>query len=141
MIKKIGVLCLLPSFVFATNPCDYDSQTVSTYQGTIESLNVEKREIFPYYQETKKCKVLVQGKVQGKWYYTSQDYIFTPDMSENEACKNAINKAKDDLLKKYVPEFIESKQNLNCQVLTNPRIECTIAVSYTHLTLPTKRIV
>ena len=118
MIKKIGVLCLLPSFVFATNPCDYDSQTVSTYQGTIESLNVEKREIFPYYQETKKCKVLVQGKVQGKWYYTSQDYIFTPDMSENEACKNAINKAKDDLLKKYVPEFIESKQNLNCQVLT-----------------------
>ena len=78
MIKKIGVLCLLPSFVFATNPCDYDSQTVSTYQGTIESLNVEKREIFPYYQETKKCKVLVQGKVQGKWYYTSQDYIFTP---------------------------------------------------------------
>ena len=106
--------------------CDYDSQTVSTYQGTIESLNVEKREIFPYYQETKKCKVLVQGKVQGKWYYTSQDYIFTPDMSENEACKNAINKAKDDLLKKYVPEFIESKENLNCQVLTNPRIECTI---------------
>ena len=81
MIKKISVLCLLPSFVFATNPCDYDSQTVSTYQGTIESLNVEKREIFPYYQETKKCKVLVQGKVQGKWYYTSQDYIFTPDMS------------------------------------------------------------
>ena len=47
-------------------------------------------------------------------------------MSENEACKNAINKAKDELLKKYVPEFIESKQNLNCQVLTNPRIECTI---------------
>ena len=33
---------------------------------------------------------------------------------------------KDVLLKKYVPEIIETKQNLNCQVLTNPRIECTI---------------
>ena len=47
-------------------------------------------------------------------------------MSENEACDNAVNKAKDVLLKKYVPEIIETKQNLNCQVLTNPRIECTI---------------
>ena len=126
MIKKISVLCLLPSFVFATNPCDYDSQTVSTYQGTIESIKIEERAVFPYYEQTKKCVVLVQGKVQGKWHYTSQDYIFTSDMSENEACDNAVNKAKDVLLKKYVPEIIETKQNLNCQVLTNPRIECTI---------------
>ena len=126
MIKKIGVLCLLPSFVFATNPCEYDNQTTSTMQGTVESVIVKDKTVTEYFRETKKCKVLIKAKILGKWYMTSQDYIFTPDMSENEACKNAINKAKDDLLKKYVPEFIESKQNLNCQVLTNPRIECTI---------------
>ena len=126
MIKKIGVLCLLPSFVFATNPCEYDNQTTSTMQGTVDSVIVKDKTVTEYFRETKKCKVLIKAKILGKWYMTSQDYIFTPDMSENEACKNAINKAKDDLLKKYVPEFIESKQNLNCQVLTNPRIECRI---------------
>ena len=59
---------------------------------------------------------------------TSQDYIFTPDMSENEACENAVNRAKERLLQKFVPETLESTKNLNCQVrdLTKQRIECRI---------------
>ena len=102
MIKKISVLCLLPSFVFATNPCEYDNQTTSTIQGTIESLEVKDKTVTEYFRETKKCKVIIKAKVQGKWYITSEDYIFTPDMSENEACQNAVNRAKERLLQELM---------------------------------------
>ena len=53
MIKKISVLCLLPSFVFATNPCEYDNQTTSTMQGTVESLIVKDKTLTEYFRQTK----------------------------------------------------------------------------------------
>ena len=115
MIKKLSILCLLPTMVYAQDyvayhPCDFKNQTISTYQGTIESLKIEKKEVFPYYGETKKCKVLIQGKIQGIWYFTSEDYIFNSDMSENEACDRAIDNAKDKLTAEYIPESIETKK-------------------------------
>tara|TARA_B100001113_G_C20522349_1_gene367954 strand:- start:5 stop:424 length:420 start_codon:yes stop_codon:yes gene_type:complete len=109
----------------AYHPCDFKNQTISTYQGTIESLKIEKKEVFPYYGETKKCKVLIQGKIQGIWYYTSEDYIFNSDMSENEACDKAIDNAKNKLTAEYIPESIETKKNLDC-TLTKPKVECSI---------------
>ena len=125
MIKKLSILCLLPTMVYAQDyvayhPCDFKNQTISTYQGTIESLKIEKKEVFPYYGETKKCKVLIQGKIQGIWYFTSEDYIFNSDMSENEACDRAIDNAKDKLTAEYIPESIETKKNLDC-TLTKPK--------------------
>tara|TARA_Y100001935_G_C17143330_1_gene426720 strand:+ start:354 stop:812 length:459 start_codon:yes stop_codon:yes gene_type:complete len=130
MIKKLSILCLLPTMVYtqdyvAYHPCDFKNQTISTYQGTIESLKIEKKEVFPYYGETKKCKVLIQGKIQGIWYYTSEDYIFNSDMSENEACDKAIDNAKNKLTAEYIPESIETKKNLDC-TLTKPKVECSI---------------
>ena len=59
MIKKISVLCLLPTFVFKTNPCEYDNQTTSTMQGTVESVIVKDKTVTEYFRETKKCKVLI----------------------------------------------------------------------------------
>ena len=99
MIKKISVVCLLPTFVFATNPCEYDNQTTSTMQGTVESVIVKDKTVTEYFRETKKCKVLIKAKILGKWYMTSQDYIFTPDMSENEACQNAVNRKGEIITK------------------------------------------
>ena len=130
MIKKLSILCLLPTMVYtqdyvAYHPCDFKNQTISTYQGTIESLKIEKKEVFPYYGETKKCKVLIQGKIQGIWYFTSEDYIFNSDMSENEACDKAIDNAKNKLTAEYIPESIETKKNLDC-TLTKPKVECSI---------------
>tara|TARA_B100000214_G_scaffold19019_1_gene12743 strand:+ start:384 stop:842 length:459 start_codon:yes stop_codon:yes gene_type:complete len=130
MIKKLSILCLLPTMVYtqdyvAYHPCDFKNQTISTYQGTIESLKIEKKEVFPYYGETKKCKVLIQGKIQGIWYFTSEDYIFNSDMSENEACDRAIDNAKNKLTAEYIPESIETKKNLDC-TLTKPKVECSI---------------
>ena len=115
MIKKICILCLVPAISFAN--CDYENQTVSTVQGTIQSLEVTDRTVTEYFQETKKCKVLIKAKVEGKWYYTSSDYIFTPDMSENEACQNAVNRAKERLLSELVPEKLESTKNLNLSLI------------------------
>ena len=108
--------------------CEYDNQTTSTMQGTVDSVIVKDKTVTEYFRETKKCKVIIKAKVQGKWYITSEDYIFTPDMSENEACQNAVNRAKERLLQEFVPETLESTKNLNCQVrdLTKQRIECRI---------------
>ena len=77
-------MCLLPTFV-ATNPCEYDNQTTSTMQGTVDVI-VKDKTVTEYFRN-KKCKVLIKGVILGKWYMTSEDYIFTPDMSEKELSK------------------------------------------------------
>ena len=82
MIKKISVLCLLPTFVFATNPCEYDNQTTSTMQGTVESVIVKDKTVTEYFRETKKCKVLIKAKILGKWYMTSHCLLYTSDAAD-----------------------------------------------------------
>ena len=109
---------------FATNPCEYDNQTTSTMQGTVESVIVKDKTVTEYFRETKKCKVLIKAKILGKWYMTHKIIYLHQICTENEACQNAVNRAKERLLQKFVPETLESTKNLNCQVrdLTNKEL-------------------
>ena len=44
--------------------CDYSSNVMTTYKGQIDKYVVESRQVFPYYEDTKKCVVTIQAKVQ-----------------------------------------------------------------------------
>ena len=113
--------------------CDYSSNVMTTYKGQIDKYVVESRQVFPYYEDTKKCVVTIQAKVQKKWYAETADYIYTPDMSQNEACSNAITKAKENILNMLVPEMLEGKKQLSCD-LTIQKNSCTM--QYMNVVMP-----
>ena len=43
--------------------CEYDNQTTSTMQGTVESVIVKDKTVTEYFRETKKCKVIIKAKI------------------------------------------------------------------------------
>ena len=78
-------------------------------------LNYDKK-TYPHIEDTRKCVVNLDVEIENKWHPTSGSYIFGPDVSENEACKNAEMVAKENILRTTVPEKLNKKMEQNCKV-------------------------
>jgi hypothetical protein len=52
--------------------------------------------------------------INGQTYSTEGDYIFGPDMTENDACDNATVNAKKSIISEVSPEVLTAKTNMNC---------------------------
>ena len=46
------------------------------------------------------------------------DYVFGPDVTENFACKNAENRAKETIIRKVSPEILSAKTDMSCKTKT-----------------------
>ena len=107
----------------AKTPCDYDHKIDSEFTKTIESTKNVKRKVFPYVEDARKCVMTMEVKIDSKWYDTDGMFTFSPDMSENEACKNAEQRAKEKIIRKISPEVLTSKTDMVCKqetkVVTN----------------------
>ena len=109
--------------------CDYESNDEIIFQGSIESVKIEKQTVFPYVQDTRKCRIRLSARIDKKWYPSSGEYVFGPDMSETEACSNAENRAKLNVMREVIPETLQSQRKLNCNTkdLTRSKSSCMIA--------------
>ena len=109
--------------------CEYKSDDEIIFQGSIESVKIEKQTVFPYVQDTRKCRIRISARIDKQWYPSSGEYVFGPDMSETEACSNAENRAKLNVMREVIPETLKSKRELNCSKkdLTKSKSSCTIA--------------
>ena len=67
----------------------------------------------------------IESRVKGEWYSSKGKYIFGSDVSEDEACSHAENRAKSKVIKEHIPETIRSKRNLSCD-LTEVRNSCKV---------------
>ncbi len=56
--------------------------------------------------------------IDGKTYPTMGDFVFGPDISENSACKNAENRAKEMIIRKVSPEVLTANTDMKCTVKT-----------------------
>ena len=57
--------------------------------------------------------------IDGKTYPTMGDFVFEfPDISENSACKNAENRAKEMIIRKVSPEVLSANTDMKCTVKT-----------------------
>ena len=67
--------------------------------------------------------------IDGTTYPTEGSYIFGPDMTENDACEQAIIKAKKQVISEVSPEVLTAKTEMNCTtknpivVEANPTVE------------------
>ena len=126
-MKKLLITMVIlgyPIYSIANTPCDYDYKINSEYTKTIQSTKNFKRKVFPYIEDARKCVVSMEIKMDNKWYDTNGMFTFGPDMSENEACKNAEKRAKEKIIRKVSPEKLTAQTDMVCkqektEVVTN----------------------
>ena len=120
-VKSISAILLLSTCANpapAESPCDYDSSVNTQYTKTIEKTSDFKKRVFPYVDDTRKCVINMNVTIDGKTYPTMGDFVFGPDISENSACKNAENRAKEMIIRKVSPEVLSANTDMKCTVKT-----------------------
>ena len=122
-------LCtLLTTSALATEaPCDYSSKSKVIYEGKLESVRLIKKSIQtnPQIKDVRKCVMSIEARVKGKWYPSKGEYMFGPDMSQEDACGLAENRAKVKVMREVIPETLTGEKNLKCN-LTNVKNSCSI---------------
>ena len=125
-VKSISAILLLSTCANpapAESPCDYDSSVNTKYTKTIEKTSDFKKRVFPYVDDTRKCVINMNVTIDGKTYPTMGDFVFGPDISENSACKNAENRAKEMIIRKVSPEVLSANTDMKCTVKTEEIIK------------------
>ena len=120
-VKSLSAFLLLSTcsnLAPAESPCDYDSSVNTQYTKTIEKTSDFKKRVFPYVDDTRKCVINMNVTIDGKTYPTMGDFVFGPDISENSACKNAENRAKEMIIRKVSPEVLSANTDMKCTVKT-----------------------
>ena len=120
-VKSISAILLLSTCANpapAESPCDYDSSVNTQYTKTIEKTSDFEKRVFPYVEDTRKCVINMNVTIDGKTYPTMGDFVFGPDISENSACKNAENRAKEMIVRKVSPEVLSANTDMKCTVKT-----------------------
>ena len=125
-VKSLSAILLLSTCANpapAESPCDYDSSVNTQYTKTIEKTSDFKKRVFPYIEDTRKCVINMNVTIDGKTYPTMGDFVFGPDISENSACKNAENRAKEMIIRKVSPEVLSANTDMKCTVKTEKIVE------------------
>ena len=117
-LSAILLLSTCSNFAPAESPCDYDSSISTQYTKTIQKTTDYKKRVFPYVEDTRKCVINMNVTIDGKTYPTMGDFVFGPDISENSACKNAENRAKEMIVRKVSPEVLSANTDMKCTVKT-----------------------
>ena len=125
-VKSLSAILLLSTCANpapAETPCDYDSSISTQYTQTIQKTPDYKKRVFPYVEDTRKCVINMNVTIDGKTYPTMGDFVFGPDISENSACKNAENRAKEMIVRKVSPEVLSANTDMKCTVKTEEIVE------------------
>ena len=125
-VKSISAFLLLSTcsnLAPAESPCDYDSSVNTQYTKTIEKTSDFKKRVFPYVDDTRKCVINMNVTIDGKTYPTMGDFVFGPDISENSACKNAENRAKEMIIRKVSPEVLSANTDMKCTIKKEKIVE------------------
>ena len=118
---------LLTTSALADAPCNFDSKSKVIYEGKLESVRLIKKSIQtnPQIKDVRKCVMSIEARVKGKWYPSKGEYMFSPDMSQEDACGLAENRAKVKVMREIIPETLKGEKNLKCN-LTNVKNSCRI---------------
>lgn len=114
IIAWVIILLVVPSPLVAG--CYLQSETKTELIGVIggiRNVNVnlsDSPKIKPFVE----CVVSMEVKIRGEWKRTLGSTIIDDNESKNVACDRALEVAKKNALKWYVPERLESKSTMNC---------------------------
>ena len=121
--NKLLATALAVPLVFSIGPlqaltadknCDYTDTTVSKTAGTITATRNYKSATADYSENHRVCVVKFDANIDGKWQKAHANYIFGPNLSQNDACEKAKEKAKVKVLEKHAPVVINSNTQNKC---------------------------
>ena len=114
LIGSLGAIstAFYPGFAYST--CEYQTETNIQYQKEVLSIKNYSEKVEDHTNNTRRCTVNMSINVDGKWYDAEGSYIFGPSLSQNEACKKADDRAKEDVLRLAAPEVVTGQKYLNC---------------------------
>ena len=107
----------------AETPCDYESKVNTEYTKKIEKVLEFDKKVYPYVEDTRKCVINMSVIIDGVTHQTRGDFVFGPDITENSACKNAENRAKETVIRKVSPEILSAKTDMSCKTKTVEKIK------------------
>ena len=112
-----GILASLHmcSPAFAETPCDYAHKVNSQFTKQIDKTENVDRKVFPYVDDTRKCIMTMDIFIDGVSYPAEGEFVFGPDISENLACTNAMQKAKQQVIQSVSPEILNAKTDMSCE--------------------------
>jgi len=114
MKKVVIALVLISTPAIAEVSCDYSNNVETNWTHHIQKTQNIKRNVFTYIEDTRKCMVTADVKINGVIYPASGDYVFGPDMAENDACDQALIKAKKETMSIVSSETLSSKTKRQC---------------------------
>jgi hypothetical protein len=129
-------LPLLTNSAIAGPNCKYDAHSKIVYEGKIESIRSIKRDIQvnlnPKISNIRKCVISLEASIYGKWWPTKGEFMYSPDMSENDACDHAEERAKKKIMEEVIPETLTGEKNIKCD-LTNIIKPCKVIIMNTSI--------
>ena len=119
MLGKTTTALLIASLsgchpAFAEAPCEYDKTVETNWTQQIEKTSNIDKKVFPYVDDTRKCVMTMDVTIEGTTYPTGGNYVFGPDMTENDACEQATIKAKKKVIGEVSPEVLTARTEMNC---------------------------
>ena len=105
--------------------CDYKSNDEIQFEGSIESVRLIDKKVYPYVEDTRICTMHIESRIKGEWYPSKAKYIFGSDVSEDTSLFSCRESCKVKVIKEQLPEKITSKRNLSCD-LTTVRNSCKV---------------
>ena len=114
-LNKIAMAMLLCSPAFAESECEYIDMTHVKTIGNIEQTRNYEQETAHYAEEKRVCAVKIDVKIGKNWVKTQDFYVFGPEMSQNDACNKAKDKAKIKALEKFNPQVVTNNVKQQCK--------------------------
>jgi hypothetical protein len=114
-MKRLAIALMFPTAIAAQgNQCEYDHRITGNYVKKIDKVENIQKLVTPYLDDTRKCSITLDAWVDGTKHNTSGHFTFTPDMSENDGCRHAEQRAKENLIRKVSPEILSADTKMKC---------------------------
>jgi len=114
-MKRLFIISLLPLSALASSPCDYQHQVTGQYTKEITRVENIDREVFAETGNIRKCFVEMDAWVDGAKHRTEGSFSFGPDVSETTACRQAEQRAKENLIRRVSPEILTANTKMICR--------------------------
>lgn len=116
-MKKIALVLMLPAVTtVAESPCNYDRLITGTYTKQIDRVISVDRSVSDHMNSFRNCRVDITAVVNGETASGQGTFSFGPDITENQACKQAEQRAKENLLARVSPEVITAETKMRCGI-------------------------
>jgi hypothetical protein len=114
-MKRYIVISLFPLSALASSPCDYQHYVTGQYTKEITKVENIDTEVFTETDSIRKCFVEMDAWVDGVKHRTEGSFSFGPDVSQTTACRQAEQRAKENLIRKVSPEILTANTKMVCK--------------------------